>query len=696
MKTLVIDNYDSFTHNLVHLIAQLNQDEPTVVYNDDTAWETLSSRHFDNIVISPGPGRPDRVRDFGVCKDVIETARVPILGVCLGHQGIAMAAGAALAKAPSLVHGRSSGIIHNDNALFAGIPSPFMAARYHSFIIQQPLPSCLESIAWTEDGLTMAVAHRERPQWGVQFHPESILTEHGRLLLRNFRDLTVALSKKRRPLSSKPGTKQNRPAIPVSSSRKAFWHELSTAIDAETAFCSLYANSPHAFWLDGELAGPKRSRWSYLGDASGPHAATLQYRRRGEALEISDAQGQRRECADIFEYLRKPPPSRPQTPPPCPFVGGKIGWFGYELGSHSHQNASTPDAFLMEVDRFIAIDYVAAKTYICTIDGVDQNERAEGWLAETLARIENLPVAPPVDTKPRRTISQAPLQFQLSRNKSNYLAHVQRCLDLIRQGETYQVCLTNELSCANELNPLDIYRTLRCVNPAPFAAFIKTPEASILSASPERFLSADVMGHIETKPIKGTIRRDADPLRDRDLVELLKISQKDRAENAMIVDLLRNDLSRSCEPGSVVTERLFEVETYETVHQLVSTIHGTLTPERTIVDLLREALPGGSMTGAPKRRTMEIIDELEHRPRGIYSGALGWIGNDGAADLSIVIRAIIATDGRLTIGVGGGIVAASTPIGEFDEMLLKAKASIQTIVIAAFGHFDERLYRLAL
>ncbi|HEU4805107.1 MAG TPA: anthranilate synthase component I family protein, partial [Nitrobacter sp.] len=272
---------------------------------------------------------------------------------------------------------------------------------------------------------------------------------------------------------------------------------------------------------------------------------------------------------------------------------------------------------------------------------------------------------------------------------------VARCLDLIAQGETYQVCLTNELSCTATVEPLRVYLTMRRVNPAPFAAFLKWPGGAVLSASPERFLAVDADGNIEAKPIKGTVRRDADPLEDKRLVEMLRASRKNRAENGMIVDLLRHDLSRCCETGTVSVPALFDVETYQTVHQLVSTIRGVLNPEHTLIDVLRSgAFPGGSMTGAPKSRTLEHIDQLEQRARGIYSGSLGWLGDDGVADLSIVIRSIVSVDGRFSIGVGGGVVAESTPDGEFEEMLLKAEASIKSIVIAAFGSFSDDHYRL--
>ncbi len=693
MKTLVIDNYNSFTHNLVHLIGQINQEEPRVVFNDQMTWGELSAQRFDNIVISPGPGRPDRAADFGLCRDAIEKANVPLLGVCLGHQGIAMAAGAELIQAPGLVHGRSSPIRHQGHPLFAGMASPFAGARYHSFIIQRPLPDELEEIAWTEDGLVMALARRDRPQWGVQFHPESILTEDGRILLQNFRDLSRKAREAAAPSVSLHAPA--RPQVPASETRKAFWRELPRAIDAEAAFCTLYKDASHAFWLDSSMVDPALSRWSYLGDASGPHAAIQQYQCRDQLLRIEDAKGARVERASLLDFLQREFPSRPQSAPPCPFVGGKVGWFGYELrndcGSSTRRQAATPDTLLIEADRFIAINHLEGKTYLCAIDDADEIERAEHWLSTTQACLENMTAPPAVAST---TSPHTPLTFRLGRSRADYLANVQRCLDLIGQGESYQVCLTNELSCSADIDPFDIYRTLRRTNPAPYAAFLKWPGGAVLSTSPERFLAVDAQGHVETRPIKGTIRRDPDPARDRALVEQLRQSRKDRAENAMIVDLLRNDLSRSCVPGTVVVPKLWDVETYRTVHQMVSTVRGTLKPGQSFAGLLRDTFPGGSMTGAPKHRTMEIIDELEQRPRGIYSGALGWIGHDGAADLSIVIRTIVAANGTFTIGVGGGVVADSTPQGEYDEMLLKAQASIRAIVTALFGECSEAHYRI--
>ncbi|KJC38700.1 aminodeoxychorismate synthase component I [Bradyrhizobium sp. LTSP857] len=712
MRLVVIDNYDSFTYNLVHLLAEICHEPPLVVKNDEISWNELKQKQFDGIVISPGPGHPEQPGDFGLCTSVIEEAEVPLLGVCLGHQGIAALSGGRVVRAPAPMHGRTSLIHHNDTGLFSGIPSPFRGARYHSLVAQQPVPSCLEVTAWTEDGLIMGLAHRDRPQWGVQFHPESIITEHGRKLLENFCRMIDAsgshsngqsLNGKSLNGKSLNGASPNGKSLNGSAHRKelaaarkrTFWKEIPREIDMEDVFTSLFSESPHAYWLDSSLVEQGRARWSYAGDASGPNAACIQYRCSDKRIEISDRTGNHIKHTGIFEYLERIEPSRPEPAPPCPFVGGYVGWFGYELrndsGSPTDRSAATPDAMFIYSDRFIAVDHVEKKTYVLAIDEPSNADRAKKWIDHTIATIER--AAPPAMPEVRN-IPNEPIKFYLDRDRETYLSDIRRCLDLIGQGETYQVCLTNELHCNSDVDPLTLYRTMRKVNPAPHAAFIRWPEGAVLSASPERFLAIDTNGRVETKPIKGTIKRDQDPLKDDQLAEQLRTSEKDRAENVMIVDLLRNDLSRSCTPGSVRVPKLFDVESYRTVHQLVSTVTGTLELSASPVQLIRNAFPGGSMTGAPKTRTLRFIDELEGRARGVYSGSLGWLGTDGAVDLSIVIRTIVASGGRLSMGVGGGVVAASTAEGEFDEMLLKAAASIKSVVVALTGGFSPDRYEL--
>ena len=260
----------------------------------------------------------------------------------------------------------------------------------------------------------------------------------------------------------------------------------------------------------------------------------------------------------------------------------------------------------------------------------------------------------------------------LRHDRERYLALIEECLREITAGESYEVCLTNMIETDLTTDPWSCYQFLRRTSPVPFGALLSFGSLSVLSTSPERFLRVRRDGVIESKPIKGTRPRGRTPAEDAALAADLAASEKDRSENLMIVDLVRNDLGRCSRVGSVRVPRLFDVETYATVHQLVSTVRGELRPGRSAVDCVRAAFPGGSMTGAPKIRTMSIIDTLEAGPRGVYSGAIGYFSLSGAADLSIVIRTLVARDGRAKYGVGGAIVALSDPVAEYEETAVKA------------------------
>jgi para-aminobenzoate synthetase len=713
MRTLVIDNYDSFTHNLVHLVAVVNQETPRVIRNDEVSWDDIAQADFDNVILSPGPGDPRRAADFGLCARFIAECGKPILGVCLGHQGIAAAFGGGIARAPAPVHGRTAAIRHAGAALFRGIPSPFTAARYHSLIVRRPLPDGLLELAWSDDGLIMALAHRTRPLWGVQFHPESIITEHGETILRNFRDLSLALER-RRPAAAGDGAKGDVARVSHGPRRRdaaapgdappaahAIWKQVANPPDAEAAFAQLFASAGCAFWLDSSLAEPGRARWSYFGAAAGGGTAADLYDCTARVTTFVRGLDEQQKPVSILDHLRPQLGAEVANPPPCPFTGGFAGWFGYEMGREfggaTRGESPMPDAVLLPVDRFAAVDHDTGAMYLVCLADVPDDAASEAWIAETerrLAQVTAQAMPAPGGGTPPLPPSGTPVTFRLDRDRATYLRDIEQCLEWIRAGETYQVCLTNEITAELDIDPFALYRVLRRVNPAPFAAYMTWPGGAVLSASPERFLQVDRGGCVEAKPIKGTIRRDPDAARDGMLAHALAGSGKDRAENVMIVDLLRNDLSRVCRPGSVVVPKLCAVESFATVHQLVSTVRGELDAGKNVIDLLAAAFPGGSMTGAPKTRTLELIDRLEQRPRGVYSGALGWIGRDGAADLSIVIRTIVQRGRHLSLGVGGGIVAQSTPEGEFDEMLLKAKASIRAIVMAAAGTFDESLYEI--
>jgi para-aminobenzoate synthetase len=685
MRTLLVDNYDSYTYNLFQLLAEVNGREPVVVRNDERALEDLDLAAFDNVVISPGPGHPRSRRDFGVSREALLHSGLPVLGVCLGHQGIGYLAGAAVGPAPVPRHGHLTRVRHDGTGLFAGLPQGFIAVRYHSLCIQPPLPSCLAATAWAEDGVIMGVAHRSRPWWGVQFHPESVATEYGRPLVENFAELTRrhrGTARRRPPApATRPAARRTRPLT-----LRLEWARLDHAVDTEAAFVELYGDSEHAFWLDSSRLAPGLSRFSFLGDASGPLSEVLAYRVGTGAVDVRlpAGCGRQRLGGSIFDVLedRLARFRVAGDSLPFDFTCGYVGFFGYELkadcGSPNRHAAETPDAVWVLADRLVCVDHQRDRTYVVAAydpEGGGRGE-AQAWVERTADRLVSLPAGVPPAGRggPAAALDVAAL---LVRDRQRYLADIEQCQRQLRAGESYEICLTNRLRTQVRTPGLDFYRHLRRGNPAPYAAFLRLGRLCVASSSPERFLKVDRGRRVETRPIKGTAPRGRDPLEDDQLRVALATSPKTQAENLMIVDLLRNDLGRVCEVGSIRVKRFMAVETYATMHQLVSTVAGRLAPHVGAVGCVRACFPGGSMTGAPKLRTLEILDGLETEARGVYSGALGFLALNGAADLSIVIRTAVLFDSELSVGGGGAIVLDSDPQAEFDEMLLKIGAALR-------------------
>jgi para-aminobenzoate synthetase len=360
---------------------------------------------------------------------------------------------------------------------------------------------------------------------------------------------------------------------------------------------------------------------------------------------------------------------------PFDFALGWVGCLGYELkaecdGDRAHRSPD-PDAAMVFADRAIAFDHRSETTHLLALAEDGAEDAARTWLTASAARLADCAgQAPGLCAAPARAEGAG---LRLRHGREAYLELIEQCQEEIRSGETYEVCLTNMIEAETDLDPWQAYRFLLRASPAPFGAFLDFADLSVLSTSPERFLRIDRHGTMESKPIKGTRSRGANPAEDALLAADLASSTKDRAENLMIVDLVRHDLGRCAEVGTVVADPVFQVETYATVHQLVSTVRATLRADTGAVAAVRSAFPGGSMTGAPKIRTMQIIDRLETGPRGLYSGAIGYFSLTGAVDLSIVIRTLVLSGGRLRYGVGGAIIALSDPEAEFDETVVKAR-----------------------
>jgi para-aminobenzoate synthetase len=754
MRTLLVDNHDSYTYNVFHLLAAASGEEPVVVNNDAVSWRVLSRSKFDAFVLSPGPGRPERWHDFGVCRDILSYSEVPVLGICLGHQGIGNLLEGGVTSAPEPMHGRLSHVRHRGTGIFNGVPQDFSVVRYHSLAITGPVGPEGHVVAWADDGVVMGVEHDSRPMWGVQFHPESIATEFGDRIARNFFELaerhsassTARLSQvPRRRSDDSPQARVNGTSTGVARGDSAEataagtaaeehdWTVLARTLEGvaptEHLYERLFADAETSFWLDSADAPTWLAQCSYMGTSAGPAERHLSYDVDAAATTIRTPDGEEVRHGSIFELLDAETKAVRAEPPigvDRGLMGGFVGYLGYELkadcGSQNAHSSDLPDAAMMFANRVVAVDHARQRTHVFALvrnerqpavdgpktqaglefsarqhQGSDERVTQTAWLEEATrlaaAAICDPPPARPLDPpdEPGSHVS-----FRVGRGRSQYLADIERSQAELAAGESYEVCLTDQISTDASPDPFALYRRLRRSNPSPFAAFLRFGDTAIVSSSPERFLSVARDGAVQARPIKGTISRAEDPVEDAARRTELATDEKTRAEHLMIVDLLRNDLGRVSEIDSVRVPDLMVVEPYATVHQVVSTVTGQLEAGRSSVECVRNCFPGGSMTGAPKERTMEIIDELEDEARGVYSGAIGYFGVDGSVDLSIVIRTIVIRPGRTTIGAGGAIVMQSDPEEEFDEILLKARAPMSAIAKTVTGRGDEGAWSVEL
>lgn len=834
VRTLLIDNYDSYTYNIYQELSVVNGVPPVVIRNDEWTWEDAchylyEKRAFDNIVISPGPGSPTCPADIGIClRLLLECRDIPILGVCLGHQALGYVNGARIVHASEPVHGRLSEIEHNGSRLFDNIPSGrksgFKVVRYHSLIIDsEALPKELIPTAWTSSSthsflespnsglnpdacknqirpstsfdtfstgshngaswsfshpgrmqggkVLMGIMHSTRPHYGLQFHPESIATCHGRQIFENFREITEDYWQRLRPRSTfinernvhytacmqvhvasqlfrvprigslvhkedaQPFKEAFRRSqvlgnasvncLSISSALKfpessinvrhlkLKWRKFDKLAarvgGARNIFNELFGacKAENTFWLDSSSVEKKRARFSFMGGKDGPLWRQMTFRlsdqsdvdfKGGGYLSIKDAQGSTKSMfleKGFLDFLNQELLSFTYDEEdfeelPFDFHGGYIGYFGYSLkvecGMLSNRHKSTtPDACFFFADNFVVIDHLNDNVYLLSLH--EENTTSIPWLDDMENKLLCLEASATrklgEQASPTATVSPYKAGFLGEKSREQYIKDVSKCLEYIKDGESYELCLTSQMrKTVGQIDSLGLYLHLREKNPAPYAAWLNfsNEDLCICCSSPERFLRLDRNGILEAKPIKGTIARGVTLEEDEELKLKLQYSEKDQAENLMIVDLLRNDLGRVCEPGSVHVPHLMEVESYATVHTMVSTIRGKKRSNVSAVDCVRAAFPGGSMTGAPKLRSMELLDSLESSSRGIYSGSIGFFSYNQTFDLNIVIRTIVIHDGEASIGAGGAIVALSNPEDEYDEMLLKTRAPASAVI----------------
>ena len=714
LRLLLVDHYDSFTYNLADLFARVCVDPPHVV-----AYDALPDNihDYDALILSPGPGSPPQ----SSIDLVRRHPNLPILGVCLGHQILGEAYGGRVVPAPVPIHGEVHEITlqTNDCPLFRGLPDRIPVTRYHSLQVVD-LPSSVKATGLSEDGVLMGC--QAPPHFGVQFHPESIGTvPYGEQMIANFCDLVASSA---RGATGLPMTMRE-PVAHMTIEKptpRVFIRRVESAMKSEDVLNLI--DAPYRVWLEnGILGGSQHRRIEYFS----PHehsdmSGVYEYNDRDE-VNVHDT--------DILSFLEDRLPSRLETVNwvnedgsiatrldselPFDFRGGYVGYLGYEVrhdtqkyleelegGTYeakaTHGNPLPTAAFLYLTRSFV---FHEGSWYLV---GVAENDPTdEGimtWVEEMAHTMEAwIPPVRPETPVYTNGFARPPVAFRPNRSRETYNRNFEDCLEYIRRGDSYELCLTNQLEATvpRRLDPLELYRTLQRRNPAPHSAFMqwKAPssEFAICCSSPERFVSVrrtEGSWQAEAKPIKGTAARVlAAPGKELTAVQLatdedrareLEKSVKNRAENLMIVDLLRNDMNRVCTTGSVHVAKLMAIESFATVHQMVSTIRGSLEVDAGPIDVLRACFPGGSMTGAPKLRTVELLDELEESvSRGPYSGSLGYISLNGSMDMNIVIRTAVLSSSqndrwKVSVGAGGAITALSESDDEYQEMLLKSRA----------------------
>ena len=827
LNLLLIDHYDSFTYNLVDILAQYTSRPPIVVAADAaTSWDDLirqqqeqqNFRPFDGVILSPGPGHPDDPL-YALSRDCIrQNSKLPILGVCLGHQMLGTVYGATVDLAPEPIHGQVRNIrLLNKNIkaidpLWEDITdngnNPISVTRYHSFHVFDLNTTSLVPTTMSDDmnSTVMSMRHKEYPHFGLQFHPESIGTnETGKKLLRNFvRFCSQQQRESNRFVETSvpdcPAMVPYKKLLPALQKHGIYIHKVPNLppnganMRPLDVVHEILSNASHYFWLDEarpisessvgvSILGASNRRVEYWGKdkprqiqgvSVWDDTDTLVFNNRtmdimsylhDQHIDITnDATLVNFDETVTFESLNEDALS---TILPFDYRGGHVGFLGYEVRYDTQRyqdtsvcaNSNVPDAIeetndatvptsaFLWADKSFVFDHRTDEWYLVGVQSnTDENDTIANsdiicWMKSMSKRLtEGIRSRPSnTDSKPYLNDEVNMPFFTPNRSQSTYIKNFAKCVEHIRQGESYELCLTNQFGCrvpkTAATTPLNLYKILRRRNPAPFSAFFHwSPDqnqitsrslalkpkstVSICCTSPERFVSvkrkqqqvidASPRWEVEAKPIKGTIQRivpsngrnsltEMEVACDRELAHQLHSSVKDRAENLMIVDLLRNDLSQVCETGSIHVSKLMDIESFATVHQMVSTIRGTLSENKNTIEVLKACFPGGSMTGAPKLRTMELLHEIEERAsRGPYSGCLGYISLNGCMDMNIIIRTAVLTPEwstqevssrnrqqndmwKVSIGAGGAITALSQAHDEYNEMKLKASAIIGAV-----------------
>lgn len=650
---LVVDQQGFTSNILTHQLGAVN----TVTA---TELDIVDLAAYTHVIITHGPKLANLTR-------LTAMPRLPVLAIGSAYQQLATAYGHTTVRPAQPVYGDKVAHHHRDVGLFQRLPNPAHLVSYHPWRLTAMSPDVftVEAVDDHDDGLAYRVNGTNH--WGIHADPAALLSDQGAALIENF--LATASRKPRTALTTHP------PALPpqVQFLTRTVPGELNTA----ATFRRLQSEATAAFWLDSAAAHLGQGNLSIMGTNLGPLAQTVRWDSHTHQLHVQHRDTTQQLTGDVLDYLDTHTWHTDVADKSEDFTGGWVGYFGYEAQQiapgvrSNHPPARTPDAYWIRPQAFLRYDHTQQVTTLCAVEDATLLDELEHTLVfDTDAAVQEADIP-----------TQAGC-WRLSREEYQHrVLRIQRMLGAARAAG---ICLTDTF----EMHPytgdgLTLYEQLRIANPAPYAGYFRFhtfgDDLEILSASPEKFLSIDATGKVESKPIKGTVARSRNDEVDAQRATAMASDPKFRSENLMITDLLRDDLAKVTVAGSVHVPKLMAVETFATVHQLVTTVTGQLLPEASATDAIRAVFPGGSMTGAPKLASLAVLAELEAGPRGIYSGTMGWLGGNNTAELNVIIRTIVIDNERLSIGAGGAIVVDSDPVAEEEEKQLKAQALLDLL-----------------
>ncbi|EPY53703.1 para-aminobenzoate synthase [Schizosaccharomyces cryophilus OY26] len=696
LRVLLVDCYDSYTFNVHDLIQRASNECSITTVHWDTGgldlWDSLY--FFDAIFIGPGPGSPS---EYASVLDKVWHSDIPTLGICLGFQSLALHYGCSVDKMLTLPwHGRISNILTTNDSIFQDLPS-VKGMRYHSLCVDSIPTGALRVLAKSvEDQIIMAIEAIEKPHYGILYHPESVGSSDAVSIVQNFLNI-VRKFRTKKPTSSSTYTNfdaldiQPSPFIknPKTPSLRIHSQEIPW-VDPLTAVEYLNnANKPVCFLDSAKNPG----KFSIIGFFEGPLAHFIHYKKSVNTTFIVNCQNnlEKEYKGDFWESVAKFMEEHKAFPieSALPFHCGIIGAIGYECSeyssrsiaetslfpqSHKNNKRNYVDAELAFVDRSIVFDLEKEKAYVQTLLPSDDSIRI--WWEDLLFDLQNFQKNK-IKTYSFGSVNKIPTEQE-------YCNHVQKCQQRLLAGDSYEMCLTDTtfVSAHPNMSDYDLYLRARFHNPASFAGFLRFPHLTLLCCSPERFMKfKDSTCHFS--PIKGTLRKDLQMTYEEARSKLL--NPKDTAELNMIIDLIRNDLHQLAKKNSVEVPQLYQVEEHPTVYSLLSHIYGQVDKPITAWDVLAKCFPPGSMTGAPKLRTVRMLEDLEPHGRGIYSGTLGYWDVSGSSEFNVIIRSAFkyTEDNLWRIGAGGAVTVLSTSLGEYEEMLLKANS-----ILPAFCKID--------